>query len=83
MNEMRQHPAQYLGGRLNLLDWMALQAGGVVEGQQYFRLLEQSAVGCDLVPIPSAVFVRVRVSTGPLAGHEGWACSLDVQPRFP
>lgn len=80
MEEIRQHPSQYLGARSDLLEWIGRQPGVVVEGEQYFRMLEQSSAGCDLLPIPSAMFIRVRVTTGPLAGREGWACNLDVKP---
>lgn len=78
--EMTKHPEQYLADRMSLIDSIGRQRGVLVEGQQYFRVLEQSDVGCDLIPIHSAVYIRVRVTTGPHKDREGWACDLDVQP---
>jgi hypothetical protein len=66
--------------RRRLLDAMARQPGVLVAGEQYFRILEQSSVGCADDPITTSNFLRVRVTTGPSKGLEGWACSRDVQP---
>jgi hypothetical protein len=80
MVEADRHPERYLTDRIRLIDSIGQQPGLLVTGQQYFRLLEQSDVGCDLSLIHSANYVRVRVTTGPLKEREGWSCDLDVQP---
>jgi len=74
--EMQQPSAQ----RRQLISAMAQLGGVVVTGKHYFRELEQSTAGCDIYPISSATYVRVRVTTGPSKGSQGWACSRDVQP---
>jgi hypothetical protein len=76
IQELQKPSAQ----RRQLLDAISGQTGVVVTGKQYFRELERSTAGCDIYPISSATYVRVRVSTGPSKGREGWACSRDVQP---
>jgi len=83
MTEAQKHPEQYLIERMRLIDSIGRQPGVFVEGQQYYRVPEQSDVGCDLILIHSANYVRVRVTTGPLKDREGWACDLEVQPDGP
>jgi hypothetical protein len=79
--DMRAHPEQYMAERRKLLETMAQQPGVLVTGEQYFRILEQSPAGCADDPVTTSSYLRVRVSTGPSKGSEGWACSRDVQPR--
>ena len=79
--DMRAHPKRYMAERSKLIETMAQQAGILVTGEQYFRILEESPAGCADDPVTTSNYLRVRVSTGPSKGSEGWACSRDVQPR--
>ena len=78
--DMREHPERYMVERRKLLDTMGRQPGVFVTGEQYFRILEQSPAGCADDPVTTSNYLRVRVTTGPSKGSEGWACSRDVQP---
>lgn len=78
--EMLEHPERYMRERKALLGAMDRQAGVIVTGQQYFRVLEQSEARCANDPLGTAEFIRVRVTTGPVKRAEGWACMRDLQP---
>jgi hypothetical protein len=80
MNDMEARPERYMAERRKFLDSMGRQPGVFVAGEQYFRILEQSPAGCADDPVTTSNYLRVRVTTGPSKGSEGWACSRDVQP---
>jgi len=66
--------------RRKLLSEMARQPGVTVTGEQYFRIIEESPAGCADDPVTTSNYLKVRATTGPSKGSEGWACSRDVQP---
>jgi len=79
-NEMGLHPERYMVERRKLLSEMARQPGVTVTGEQYFRIIEESPAGCADDPVTTSNYLKVRATTGPSKGSEGWACSRDVQP---
>ncbi len=78
--DMEVHPERYMSERNALFAAMGRQPSVTVVGQQYFRCLEASPAGCAKDPSTTSNYMRVRVTTGPSKGAEGWACSRDVQP---
>jgi hypothetical protein len=81
--DMDKHPERYMAERRKFLDAMLRLPGVLVAGQQYFSILGQSAAGCAVDPVSTSFYLRVRTTTGPAEGSEGWACSRDVQPIGP
>jgi hypothetical protein len=78
--EMALDPDRYMVERRELRDKLERAPGVSIAGSQHFRQLERSAAACDVLLIPSKFYIKVRATTGPLKGSEGWACDSDVQP---
>ena len=76
---MATDPDHYSPGRKEFLLAMARQSGVLVPGNSYVRLLQSSGVRCNLDTTFSTTFIKVRITSGPLKGREGWVCEDDIQ----
>jgi hypothetical protein len=65
-------------GRQEFLTAMSRQAGVSVPEKTYARLLEHSGARCNPMPVYTTVYIKVRITSGPLVGHEGWVCEDDI-----
>jgi hypothetical protein len=65
-----------------LLGAMAREPGVEIPGGSYARLVEFSQAQCE--DFNRFHFMKVRITSGPRRGAEGWACfMIDVSPTFP
>jgi hypothetical protein len=69
---------RYAQGRKEFLLAMSQQPGVLVPEKTYVRVLAGSGAVCGLIPGYSFTFVKVRVTSGPFLGREGWMCQGDV-----
>jgi hypothetical protein len=76
------NPERYAPGRKKFLLAMSQQPGILVPEKTYVRVLAGSGAECGPIPGHSFTFVRVRVTSGPLRGREGWVCQGDVGGTF-
>ena len=53
----------------------------LISEKTYARLLEYSGAHCNPIGY-STVYIKVRVTSGPLAGREGWLCEDDIGRTF-
>jgi hypothetical protein len=83
IHDMARHPEQYPPGRSKFLEDMAKMTGFYVPSKSYCRILEGSESKCGRLPIETAVYMLVRVTTGPLRGKQGWVCSSNAPQLFP
>jgi hypothetical protein len=83
IGEMRMHPDRYPPGRSSFLSAMAQAGGMVVPSNSYCEVIEWSKSKCGKSPVETAVYVRVRVTTGRSRGATGWACNAYVKQEFP
>ncbi len=81
--DMRLHPEKYNPGRVQFIDSMKHLPAVAVPAGSYARFLEQSKAKCEVVSYYNAMYVKVRITTGPKRGVEGWACFGEVSPTFP
>jgi hypothetical protein len=66
--------------RQAFLEAFSGQPGADVAPGAYAREIEDTRIVCTA---DSAVFIRVRVTTGSLKGSEGWVCwPVDVSPTL-
>lgn len=73
------NPTRYTPGRKEFLSAMSQQPGGMsIPEKTYVRVLRDSGARCNLNPIVTTNFILVRITSGPFAGHEGWACQDDI-----
>ncbi len=72
------NPERYAPGRKEFLSAMSQQPGVMVPEKTYVRVLAGSGAMCNLEPVYTFTFVKVRITSGPLRGLEGWACQWDV-----
>jgi hypothetical protein len=83
VKDMALQPDQYPPGRSEFLKAMSQMPGISVTGRSYCELIERTKSKCGASPIETAVFVLVRVTTGPSRGKRGWICQTQVQQQFP
>jgi hypothetical protein len=83
IRDMASHPDQYPPGRTEFLKAMSQMSGISVAGTSYCDLVERSKSKCGRLPIETAVYMLVRVTTGSSKGKQGWICEDAVQPQFP
>ena len=74
IEDIHRHPERYTPGRKEFLLAMSLQPGVFVRGKTYVRHLESSGAKCELYPEVTATYIKVRITSGPLHGREGWVC---------
>ncbi len=82
IQDMLVNPEQYAPGRKEFLLAMSRQPGVTVPEETYARLLEYSDAHCTPMPGYSTVYIKVRITTGPFMGREGWVCEDDVGRTF-
>jgi hypothetical protein len=81
--DMAQHPERYPPGRSEFLETMTHMPGVYVEGRSYCSVIVRSKSTCGRLPIETASYLLVRISTGPSRGKEGWICESKVAGQFP
>jgi hypothetical protein len=72
--ERRQHPERYFPEHSRFLDALAHQPSVKAPVGSYARLLEMSHAKCCADPSLSGEYAKVRLTSGPLRGREGWLC---------
>lgn len=77
LRELRQHPERHIPQRLMFLDKMAQAPSIVIPGASYCRILQRSDAICSRDPILNPEYIKVRITSGPLKGQEGWGCLGD------
>jgi hypothetical protein len=82
VEDMAVNPELYAPGRKEFLSKMYQQPGLSLPEKTYARLLEYSGAHCNPVPGTSPVYIRVRITSGPYLGHEGWVCEDDIFRTF-
>jgi hypothetical protein len=82
VEEMLVHPEIYAPGRKEFLSEMNRQPGISVAEKTYARLLEYSGAHCTPRPLYTTVYIKIRITSGPLLGREGWVCEEDVGRTF-
>ncbi len=78
-DESRQ-PEKYMPRRLAFIASMDRQPFIMVVAQNsYCRFLKQTRASCSKNPFSDGSYMKVRITTGPSKGQEGWSCmSEDV-----
>lgn len=76
-NEMKKNAARYIPERTAFLYAMARVPAVLVEPNSYCRVLQRSQAKCTNDPESNCEFVKVRVTSGPSRGREGWGCDGD------
>jgi hypothetical protein len=80
---LREFAPAAVKARSEFLVAMAREPGVEVPGNSYARILETSNAGCGEGG-NAFTYVRARITTGPRAGAEGWACFMTaISPTFP
>jgi len=74
VKDMLLHPDRYVTERRKLLAEMARQPASMVAGRQDAIVIGRSEARCGGDPVDTNRFIKVRVSTGPSTGTEGWYC---------
>lgn len=77
VEQIERNPESLYPGRKDFLSAMVKQPGESVPANIYLRMLEDSHVKCSH-PRYTTNFIKVRVTSGSLAGHIGWVCETDV-----
>jgi hypothetical protein len=83
VEDMIQHPDAYPPGRTEFLKAMSLMPKVTVPGRSYCDVIEQSKSKCGRLPLETASYVLVQITSGPANGSGGWVCRQQVQPLFP
>jgi len=76
--EIMRNPERITPGRREFLLAMSRQSGISVPGGTYARSLESSGPKCTLHPQELSAYIKVRITSGPFRGREGWVCEDDV-----
>jgi hypothetical protein len=83
IEDMIQHPDAYPPGRTEFLKAMSGMSGANVPGGLYCDIVEQSKSKCGRLPIETATYVLVQITSGPTKGQRGWVCQEQVHQLFP
>lgn len=83
IRQMIHNPNEFPSGRQNFLAAMARAPGIVVPTRSYCEVIERSKSKCADSPIATAVYEKVRITTGRERGQQGWICETDVHSNFP
>ena len=74
LGELLRNDAKFIPERTAFLNAMAREPGVWVPPNSYCRVVKRSPAMCSTHPQHNSTFVRVRISTGPSKGVEGWGC---------
>ncbi len=77
LEELEKNGARYIPERVAFLDAMATEPGFSVPPNSYCRVVQRSPARCTKNPHYTPTFVKVRITTGPSKGKEGWGCEGD------
>lgn len=83
IRDMGKHPEQYPPGRTEFLKAMLAMPGFLIPGSPYCDVVERSRSKCGALPIETAVYVLIKITTGPSRGKEGWVCDNRAPGLFP
>ena len=83
IEDMMKLPEHYPVGRSEFLQAMGRMPGVYVSEKSYCRIIESSKSTCGRIPIETATFVMVRITSGPSQGKQGWVCQNSVKQLFP
>jgi hypothetical protein len=75
--ELFLHPERFIPKRFAFLERMRRQpVASAVARSSYIRFLKRTKASCDddLVLPQNRIYVRIRITSGPSKGQEGWAC---------
>jgi hypothetical protein len=50
--------------------------------KSYCSIIERSISKCGATPQVAAVYVLIKVTSGPSNGQQGWACETYIHPSF-
>jgi hypothetical protein len=79
VEDMLVNPERYAPGRKEFLVAMSRQPGISVPEKTYARLLQYSGAHCTPRPGYTTVYIKVRITSGPFLGREGWVCEDDIR----
>lgn len=77
LDDLLKHPEKYIPSRIAFLDAMDREPAIVVQRKSFCRILKRSNAICARGPVENPDFVKVRVTSGPDRGIEGWGCLGD------
>ena len=75
--EAKKNAEHYIPERVVFLDAMARAPAVQVAPNSYCRVLQRSQAKCTRDPEFTCEFVKVRITSGPSKGQEGWGCEGD------
>ena len=67
----------------NPIDGLLKMPGFTVPVKSYCSIIQQSTSKHGLNPEATAVYVLIKVTSGPAKGQQGWAWQRNVQQLFP
>jgi hypothetical protein len=65
---------QYIPERIAFLRAMAQAPSVPIPANSFCRLLQDSNAICSPRPLNNPMYVKVRITSGPMKGHVGWGC---------
>lgn len=68
---------KFIPERITFLKTMGRAPTVAVPAKSYCRVLQRSNAVCSPRPIENPTYIRVRITSGPLKGREGWGCEGD------
>lgn len=83
VTDMQANPTHYTPGRKEFLSSMSQQPGVFIPEKTYLRLIEGSGAHCNANPLFTTTYIKVRITSGPLRGREGWACEDSIARTVP
>ena len=83
LEELERNREHCIPERVAFIDAMAKKPGVLAPPNSYCRVVQRSGAKCTKNPEYSSAFVKVRVSTGPSKGTEGWGCEEDIFHAWP
>jgi hypothetical protein len=81
ISEMRRDPAKYYPGRKEFLEEMAREPSVTIRRRTFCKIIGTSKAPCVVGPFSIPTFVRVRITSGPEKGVEGWTCG-SIEPAI-
>ena len=74
LTDEREHPERYIPERIAFLNAIARTPNKTIPPNSYCRILQRSAAICSRIPQDNPYYVKVRITSGPAKGQEGWGC---------
>jgi hypothetical protein len=74
LKELLRNGMEYIPERAAFLDAMAREPSIRVAANSYCRVVKRSTAKCCKAVQDTCTFVKLRVTTGPSKGTEGWGC---------